>query len=115
MLRDRLAATGFEVVNAGVNGDTSTGVLARLDQVIACRPDAVTVLIGTNDVLEGIGREDALPAYRANVTKIVQRLRDETSARIAVLSPPPFGGVLDNDHNRPSSRSPASNRSATCR
>lgn len=38
------------VVNAGVGSNTSTMLLARLDDIIAYRLDYCTVLIGTNDI-----------------------------------------------------------------
>jgi lysophospholipase L1-like esterase len=38
-------------VNAGVNGDTSYHARRRLDSVIACNPDYVIILVGTNDVI----------------------------------------------------------------
>jgi hypothetical protein len=37
-------------VNAGINYDTSLGGAGRLDAIVALEPDAVTVLIGTNDI-----------------------------------------------------------------
>ena len=49
---DRLEARlgdRYEVINAGINSELSYEVLQRLDQVIACEPELVTVLIGTND------------------------------------------------------------------
>ena len=46
---EALAATRM-VRNRGISGDTSDGVLARLDEVIATRPRAVFLLIGTNDL-----------------------------------------------------------------
>ena len=50
----------FEVINAGINSELSYDVLQRLDQVIACEPDLVTVLIGTNDANASISDEGAL-------------------------------------------------------
>lgn len=39
----------MKFTNAGVNGDLAFNVLQRLDSVIDLQPDAITVLIGTND------------------------------------------------------------------
>src|SRR5690242_1302903 len=41
----------YQVVNAGVNGDLAYNARQRLPDVIACEPDYVVVLVGTNDVL----------------------------------------------------------------
>ena len=45
----------FNVVNAGVNGDTAAGVLKRLDHdVLAPKPRLVILSIGTNDFDYGV-------------------------------------------------------------
>ena len=91
-LRDR----GHRLVNAGVNGHTTADLLARLDtDVLACRPDAVTILIGANDVRDGVPPK----TYRANLDAIVTRVRSGTTARIALLSLPPLGEDLDGELN----------------
>ena len=91
MLRERLGKHGHEFVNAGANGDTSGGLLRRLDEVVACGPDAVTIQIGTNDARDALAKGDAPEPFRGNLTKILARLNAETGARIAVLSVPPLG------------------------
>lgn len=105
MLADRLAGHGITVTGAGVNGDCSYNLLRRLDQIIAQRPDAVTVLIGSNDAWSTLSDANArrimkrknlpvaptLSAYRANLTEIVVRLRAETDAQIALMSLPVLG------------------------
>src|SRR6218665_1058966 len=40
----------LQVLNAGVNSDLTYSLLQRIDDVIACQPDFITVLAGTNDV-----------------------------------------------------------------
>lgn len=105
MLADRLEGHGITVAGAGVNGDCSYNLLQRLDQIIAQRPDAVTVLIGSNDAWSTLSDANArrimkrknlpvaptLSAYRANLTEIVARLRAETDAQIALMSLPVLG------------------------
>jgi len=49
-VRDEIGIKGWEIVNAGINGDTAWNMLQRLDQILACEPDAVSILAGTNDV-----------------------------------------------------------------
>jgi lysophospholipase L1-like esterase len=42
---------GLHVANRGISGDTSRGLLARLDaDVLALNPSGIVVLIGTNDI-----------------------------------------------------------------
>jgi lysophospholipase L1-like esterase len=96
-LRDRLDQDGYEFVNAGINGNTSADLLRRLDSdLIACQPDAVTLLVGTNDVRDGV----PLARYREDLNTILDRLRAGMSARIAVLSLPPLGEDLDGAMNQ---------------
>ncbi len=48
------AFPGVKVANRGISGDTTRGVLLRLqDDVLALGPSAVVLLIGTNDLEEG--------------------------------------------------------------
>lgn len=94
MLRERFDS--HEFVNAGVNGATSGSLLDRLDEIIACRPDAVAVLVGGNDVRDGV----PLHEFRANMDTILRRLQTETDARIAVFSLTPHGERLDSAANR---------------
>ena len=114
MLERRFAADGYEFVNAGVNGNLAYNLLQRLDDVIACRPDVVTVLIGTNDVNATFSREwedtyrkeqklpekPTLAWYRLNVERIIDRLQAETDAQIVILDLPMLGEDLASDMNR---------------
>lgn len=71
--RDRLAKhfPGMKVANRGIGGDTTRGLLLRLDEdVIALNPSAVVLLIGTNDL-----EEHAHPfTVAANIRLLLQRL-----------------------------------------
>jgi len=62
------------VVNRGIGGDFSYGILNRLDEIIARKPSKVFLLIGVNDIGNDI--PDAVIAN--NVRKIVSRLQRET-------------------------------------
>jgi lysophospholipase L1-like esterase len=39
-----------QAVNLGVSGDTTDDVVARLDDVIELRPEAIALMVGTNDL-----------------------------------------------------------------
>lgn len=44
--------TGYEIINCGINGDTSGGMLARFyDDVITEKPDYVHIMGGVNDII----------------------------------------------------------------
>lgn len=95
-LRARQEFDGFRFVNAGVNGSTSADLRERVDtDILACRPDAVLVLIGTNDVRNGV----PVDTYRDNLAAVVDRITSETTARVALMSLPPLGEDLDADIN----------------
>ncbi|WP_320778761.1 SGNH/GDSL hydrolase family protein [Streptomyces sp. CRN 30] len=91
-LRGRPEFRGYAFVNAGRNGDTSAGLRGRVDRdIVACAPDRVTLLVGTNDVRSGV----PLAEYRDNLTAVVDRVHETTSARVALMSLPPLGEDLD--------------------
>ena len=96
------------VLNAGVNSETAAAAYTRLGDVIACKPTAVTVLIGTNDLIGSLATSAAnmyvnkLPAqkippseagYAAELGRIVKELDQNLppNSRVLVLSPPPLG------------------------
>ena len=60
--------------NRGVGGDTSEGVLKRLQQVTRAEPAKVFLLIGTNDLYRGASDDEIV----ANITEILDRLKEET-------------------------------------
>lgn len=98
-LRARFSDRDYAFVNAGINGHTALDLLKRLDEIVACKPDAVSILIGTNDARGGLA-EPAESSYRANLELVLTRLARETGARTALLSVPPLGEALDSRENR---------------
>lgn len=62
----------LKVANRGISGDTTRGVLYRLDaDVLSLDPKAVVLLIGTNDISAGADPADV--AY--NIKTILKRIR----------------------------------------
>lgn len=114
LLAERLGPQGYEFVNAGINGELAWNVLQRLDEVIACDPDVVTLLVGSNDVMatlspahqvryrmmQSLPQPPTLEWYRENVDRILDRLTTETHARLVVLEVPLLGEDPDSDNNR---------------
>jgi lysophospholipase L1-like esterase len=62
------------VRNRGIGGDTSDGVLDRLEQITRATPTKVFLLIGTNDLYRGDSEDEIV----ANITEILDRLKQET-------------------------------------
>ncbi len=91
---------GHLVLNAGRNGLKIAGLAASLDPVIACKPDQVTLLIGTNDALQKASFPADWQAEAETFRRILKRLREETQARIAVFSLPFAGDNPDDALNR---------------
>jgi acyl-CoA thioesterase I len=70
IIRD--AGYDYEVVNAGVSGETTAGGLRRVEWVLKSRPDIVILELGANDGLRGQPIEESLKNLRA----IISRLHD---------------------------------------
>lgn len=61
---------GLPIKNRGISGDTTTDVLLRLDPIIAAKPAAVFLKIGTNDLNRGPDRATSYQQYRQIVSSI---------------------------------------------
>jgi lysophospholipase L1-like esterase len=84
-----------DLINAGINGQRSEQILARLPAVVRCQPDVVVVHAGANDLLAVPPDMDALAR---NLAAIVAGLRP-TGARVALLTLQPVGERLDDAIN----------------
>jgi acyl-CoA thioesterase-1 len=91
VLQERLKTQGlnFEVVNAGVSGDTSAGALSRLDWSLQGDVRVLVVALGGNDGLRGLPPEQ----LQQNLGQIVERAQ---ARRIEVIlagmeAPPNYG------------------------
>lgn len=67
-------ANNLVLRNRGISWDTSDGLLLRLDEIIAIRPRAVFLLIGTNDLWSGNSPETTA----SNILKIADRIRTQS-------------------------------------
>ena len=70
----------YEVINAGVSGDTSAGGLRRVDWVLKSQPRLVILELGANDGLRG----QPLKKTYENLNGIIERLK--TKGVIVVLA-----------------------------
>lgn len=91
LLQERLDAAGldFEVVNAGVSGDTSAGGLARLDWALDGDVRVLIVALGGNDGLRGLPPEE----LQGNLAQIIERAqaRNITVILAGMEAPPNYG------------------------
>lgn len=59
-----------KVLNRGIAGDTTIGVLSRLDQITEGQPDQVFLMIGTNDLLARVPETEIV----TNIIQIVDEI-----------------------------------------
>jgi lysophospholipase L1-like esterase len=53
-----------KIKNRGICGDTTEGILNRIDNIIEAKPQKLFILIGINDLNQGIKVEDVLKSYK---------------------------------------------------
>ncbi len=82
----------FDVINAGISGDTTAGGLARLDWVLQRKIDVLVLALGANDGLRGL----PVAQMKANLQAIVDRVKAKNPAVKIVIAgmrmPPNLGG-----------------------
>ena len=74
-LEARLQELGYKdvkVINSGLSGETSTGLVNRLDWVLQTKPDITILTIGANDAIRGID----VATVEANIRTAIKRLQD---------------------------------------
>ena len=90
-LQDALAKMGLRVVvrPAGVSGDTTADGLARVDFSVRDDTDLCIVMLGGNDLLQGVDPK----AVRANLAAIAARLKARRlrTLLVGIAAPPQIG------------------------
>jgi acyl-CoA thioesterase I len=85
------AGLPYQVVNAGVSGETSAGLLRRLDWVLKGPADVVIVETGANDGLRGL----PISATSSTIGSVLDRIRrDRPTATLLLVqmeAPPNMG------------------------
>lgn len=70
-----LGYTNAKVINSGLSGETSTGLVNRLDWVAQTEPDITILTIGANDAMRGLD----VATIEENIRTAVKRLQDNGS------------------------------------
>jgi acyl-CoA thioesterase I len=75
LLEKKLHQGGYrwQVINAGISGETSSGVLSRVDWILKLKPDIVILETGANDGLRGVDPQ----LTRGNIDKTVTLLQEK--------------------------------------
>ena len=99
LLQEKLNAEGYgyEVVNAGVSGDTSLGGLERIDWVLDMENVEVLVLeLGANDLLRGV----PVARMKENLDKIIRKAKAKNVQVLlcGMLAPPSVGADYQRDY-----------------
>jgi acyl-CoA thioesterase-1 len=83
LLQGRLDSAGFdfESVNAGVSGETTAGLLQRLDWLLRGTFDVFVIESGANDGLRGV----AVEAIEQNLRQIIRRVREARPQAVIAL------------------------------
>lgn len=58
------AFSGFQVANRGLAGDTTAGMLERIDTTLVCQPKLVCIMAGINDLAQGYSVQQVVENYR---------------------------------------------------
>ena len=93
LVQDRIDSLGlpYEVINAGLSGETSAGGKGRIDWVLKQDVDIFVLELGANDVLRGLDLTETDKNLRAILDQV--KSKDEnTSIIIAGMQAPPNMG-----------------------
>ena len=98
LLQEKLKADGYdyEVVNAGISGDTTLGGLERADWVLEQDNAQILILeLGANDLLRGIPVEK----MKENLDKIIRKAKAKNLKILfcGMLAPPTMGAQYQRD------------------
>lgn len=62
------------IINRGISGDVTYGILARLSEIVASKPRKIFLLCGVNDMKRGI----PVPIIAANIERIVVQIKTQS-------------------------------------
>jgi lysophospholipase L1-like esterase len=99
----------LQIFNAGMNADLTYTLLNRIEDITICKPQIISLLIGSNDVMATLSparmkryyelgkiTEDAyFEGFESNYRKIVEIILAETDAKILAVSLPPITENFD--------------------
>ena len=99
LLQQKLKAEGYEyeVINAGVSGDTSLGGLERADWVLS-QPEAEILILelGANDLLRGM----PVDTMKSNLAGIIEKAKRKNMKILlcGMLAPPSMGSDYETNY-----------------
>lgn len=92
-----------KIINAGISGNKAENMVARFEKdVIAKKPNIVTISVGINDVWHRVKAphdEKVLATYKENVTKMVE-MAQAAGAKVIIIAPTVITEDKDNEGNK---------------
>jgi acyl-CoA thioesterase I len=94
----------YEFINAGINGDLVYNAIKRIQPILDCKPDYISILIGSNDAMGSMSETSGmkyvgfkqLPQlpdfefFRKNLHELLMLLKNSTNAKLVIHSLPPI-------------------------
>ncbi|WP_234124078.1 SGNH/GDSL hydrolase family protein [Clostridium hydrogenum] len=78
----------MDVINKGINGDTTSGILSRSYRDVICeKPNYVIIMAGTNDIL----MDYPLMLIKDNIELLIKEAKENNIIPIIALQPPIIG------------------------
>ncbi|MCW7493914.1 arylesterase [Leptospira sp. 2 VSF19] len=93
VLTKRINAEGYayQMTNAGVSGDTTSGGLGRLEWVLAEKPTIFVLELGANDMLRGISPNVTKENLRSMIRQIKSQYPNTTILLVGMYATPNMG------------------------
>lgn len=82
------AGLNYQVVNAGLSGETTAGGLNRIDWILRSKPDVFVLELGGNDGLRGLSMEESEKNLKAMIDN-VRRANPKAEIILAGMQIPP--------------------------
>jgi acyl-CoA thioesterase I len=83
----------YEIINAGISGDTTTGGLNRLDWVISDGVDLLVIELGANDMMRGLSTS----IIESNLSEIIKKTKEfNANVKILLIPMKPFPNLGKN-------------------
>jgi acyl-CoA thioesterase-1 len=101
VLTNRINAEGYsyQMTNAGVSGDTTSGGLGRLEWVLAEKPSIFVLELGANDMLRGISPSVTKENLRSMIRQIKSLYPNTKILLVGMMATPNMGKKYANAFN----------------
>lgn len=66
----------YQVINRGIMGDSTKGILDRLSQITEIKPRKIFIMIGVNDLLNGIPNDKVIENYQKIISNIKNKSKN---------------------------------------